>query len=93
MIFKTISGSQYDLDQANKRIRRLSGAKAPSARQGEDGEWRTYRDLVPEQPKVDQSLIIIWEYQTKLIDGQWLQSIGKTTMTSTIAEIEPEILN
>lgn len=42
--FTTQTGSVYELDDAAKRVRRLTGRAEPTPRQGVDGRWRTYVD-------------------------------------------------
>lgn len=44
MIIRT-ENSIYEVDPNDRRIRRLSGKKEPSRRQGEDGQWRFYEIL------------------------------------------------
>ena len=58
MIFRTQSGSTYEIELENKRIRRLDGKKAATSRQGKDGEWKTYDTLIPETPTVGMCLWI-----------------------------------
>lgn len=82
MRFRTISGSVYELDDLNKRIRRMSGAKDPTPRQGPDGEWKTYAHLL-EAPQEGKSLVIVWAVGDDTEAGPLL----KTTMTSMIVEI------
>jgi hypothetical protein len=75
--FETVSGSTYELDTDAQRIRRLAGSHAPTARQGEDGEWRAYvttSDLVVGAP-----LLIVWD-----VEGDH----AKCTMTSTVTVID-----
>jgi hypothetical protein len=59
MIFKTISGSTYELDQPNKRIRRLNGTEDPTPRQGADGEWKTFNNCT--DVREGNSVLIQWE--------------------------------
>ena len=51
MKFKTKSGSEYEVDHATSRIRRLSGTHAPTNSQGPDGEWRHYHIALVELGK------------------------------------------
>jgi hypothetical protein len=55
---KTESGSVYELDHTQKRVRRLSGVRAPTARQHADGLWRTY-DMIG-RVRIGGSLLICW---------------------------------
>ena len=45
--FTTWSGSKYQIDVPTNRVRRLGNAsgRAPTPRQGVDGEWRTYHHV------------------------------------------------
>lgn len=56
--FTTRSGSTYELDRDNKRIRRLEGAGAPTPHQGPDGDWRGY--LAISLPEVGAYVMVIW---------------------------------
>lgn len=67
MIVKT-EFSAYEIDLVNKQVRRLSGVNSPTARQGEDGEWRHYYNI----DLVDNTLMFIWDDQ------------GRATQTSNI---------
>ena len=51
----TESGSVYQVDEQNKLVRRLSGNKNPTPRQGIDGEWKEYYEL-----HVDKIMAIQW---------------------------------
>lgn len=45
MKLHTESESVYELDEARKRIRRLSGNGDPTRRTGQDGAWREYESV------------------------------------------------
>lgn len=94
-IIKTESGSIYELDQANKRIRRIEGMQVPTPRMGSDGTWKTFvqADIVdmldPDSSNVksndgctQQRLAIIWRWD--LQDGTM---IARSTLTSAIVEV------
>lgn len=80
MIFKTISGSLYEIDQASKKIRRLSGFNQATARQGQDGDWKPYDRI--SQLEVGIPLFVVWE----VTNGQG-EVVLKSTATSVVAEI------
>lgn len=84
MIFRTYSGSLYELDQEQKRIRRVFGTRPAQKYQGKDCEWKTYIELFPEIPKLDRPLIIVWECK---VDDE---IIVRTTQTSLITEFISE---
>jgi hypothetical protein len=75
IIFFTLSGSSYEVDQENNRIRRLAGTKDPTVRQGNDGEWKDYKHL----SFSEDGVLIVWN-----IDDH---GISKTTMTSPVVKV------
>lgn len=87
--FTTETGSIYEMDEIDGRIRRLSGNHAPTSRQGEDGSWRNYhgirsggvQDNIPfafnnGPVLVGQRMLIIWNEE------------GQCTLTSVVVDIE-----
>ncbi len=78
MIFKTLN-STYEVDRDGRRIRRLSGSNAPTARQSDDKEWKQFHAISPIIE--DQSVVIVW----KIVDG-----VGNATGTSAVQEIVEE---
>ena len=83
MIFHTISGSVYECDQDNKRVRRLAGVSDPTPRQGKDGDWRNY--VIATEIVVGESVRFVWSVN---IDNE-NSSIPMTT-TSMVAKIVDE---
>jgi hypothetical protein len=80
----TKSGSIYELDIPNKRVRRLNGKEAPTNRfggEGGDGGWREYRELsIP--PQIGRSMLI-----------NWCDNVGNgdsSTVTNLVTEIVEE---
>ena len=63
MIFVTMSGSTYEVDEQNKQIRRLKGQSDPTPRQGEDGRWKPYQDL--SEIKQGEPVFIVWTDDVK----------------------------
>ena len=59
--FTTETGSIYEVDETNKKIRRLSGNKDATGRQG-DGDWKSYQGLVL---KLNESALIFWTDEVK----------------------------
>lgn len=57
--FRTSSGSEYELDEEAKQIRRLSGVKQPTERQGPDNVWRDYEAI--HGPELEFPVLIRWE--------------------------------
>ena len=41
-VFETETGSRYEVDTTNKRIRRTQGSALPTERQGPDNVWKEY---------------------------------------------------
>jgi len=85
-LITTDSGSVYELDEDQKRIRRLSGAKPPTPRQGSDGEWRQYEGLDRVGPEGAQRLMVIWRIDED--EGFPDVRIARSTLTSTIKSEE-----
>lgn len=83
MIFRTQSNSVYEVDFDNKLIRRVNGVKDPTARQGKDGEWRKYIDIIL---KENSPCYIFWDKDTPLKEGSDINSLP-TTVTSIVKEI------
>lgn len=65
----TFSGSVYEIDSANKKVRRVSGTHEPTSNQGIDGEWKHY-ELVHHVRNL--GLVIEWNEQ------------GSATITSRV---------
>jgi hypothetical protein len=72
VIFKTQSGSAYEVDLETQRIRRLYGVLNPTTRTGTDGVWKKYGSLT--EIEVGVPVLIIW----------WG---GELTATSQVIEI------
>ena len=75
MIYKTETGSLYQVDEENKRVRRIEGVKAPTPRQGKDGEWKEYKVF---QRLSDGCLWFDWT------------GLGNGTVTSRVVEEREE---
>jgi hypothetical protein len=62
LTFRTVGGSIYEVEYATNKVRRLSNsARAPTPRQGPDGEWREAMGIHPEQPIVGLPVLIHWK--------------------------------
>lgn len=66
--------STYELDIPLRRVRRLEGDRAPTARQGADGEWKTFLRL--------------FVTATDRVFFDW-SGRGHGTLTSPVREITP----
>lgn len=53
-IFETASGSKYELDTLNKRVRRIEGTH----RQDSDGLWQRFRECTT--PKLGDVMFFFW---------------------------------
>jgi hypothetical protein len=81
----TETGSIYEINADSKQIRRLEGKLAPMPRIGKDGEWRTFKELLPDPVQIGSNLIIVWGDDVKPMT----EAGGiPTTMTSYIVSIE-----
>lgn len=78
--FSTETGSEYELNLTEKKIRRLTGTHGPTPRQGQDGEWRTFSAIGPEVPCLGQTLLIEWGVQNE--DGS-----EQCTVTSPVTSV------
>ena len=80
MKFETETGSLYEHDEENFAIRRLIGVADPTPRQGNDGEWRTYKSL--SSIEIGKSVVIVWnmEVESDLY-------VAKCTTTSPVKAI------
>lgn len=94
MKFITLSGSVYDVDTTNKKIRRLNGKADPTPRQGEDGIFKSYEGLgsvtqllLGDENKltIGEGAIIVWVQD----EHKPLSNLGgtKATLTSDVVEI------
>jgi len=72
--FITESGSVYEVNEEEKLIRRISGNRKPTERQGEDGEWKKYHALIRLGDDIEYSVYILWDNQ------------GHGTITSRVKE-------
>lgn len=82
MIFKT-QNSTYEIDHDSKRVRRLTGAALPTARQGQDGEWKPFVEAVGLE--LGQQALFVWGNNP---DGSL-----KCTQTGIIVELDAAPIN
>lgn len=85
MKFKTETGSEYEVNTDSKKIRRMTGVKEATARQGKDGEWKGYVDLVL---SVGTSAMIYWDASTHALLPSSFGGELPTTITSKVISIE-----
>jgi hypothetical protein len=76
MRFKTATGSVYELDQLEKKVRRLTGVENPTPRQGTDGEWKEYKSVSRITTKHGTQFFFDWT------------GLGNGTTTSPVIELE-----
>jgi hypothetical protein len=81
IVFTTASGSVYEVDAANKRIRRLGGLSAPTDRVG-DG-WKAYENIT--SITIGRSVLIEWTASTPLLPGSEEPSVPGTLTSSVCA--------
>lgn len=77
--FFTESGSLYEVDWERSEIRRLSGTCPPTSRQGPDGTFKKFVQLMPDPIVVGSRVLIIWE---------WQECVARATSTSEVTEIQ-----
>lgn len=63
-LVKTESGSLYEIDEANKKIRRIYGTVVPTAQFQTDGQWVKYESI--NKIRKHHSLVIIWALDKQL---------------------------
>jgi hypothetical protein len=59
MRFETQSGSIYEVDENNKKVRRVAGKFAGTPRVGNDGNWKPYKEITS-PIAVGEPVIIVW---------------------------------
>jgi hypothetical protein len=79
MIFKTQSGSTYEVYSANKRIRRLYGKLSPTPYQPADGEWKAYESI--SSIERGKGVLIIWSFE----------GLTPVTFTSNVVSVDPNL--
>lgn len=62
--FITASESLYEIDEANKFIRRLNGFLNPTPRLGADGEWKKFEKIL--NLIVGKNAIIVWNLEGQI---------------------------
>jgi hypothetical protein len=82
--FETRSGSVYEVDQKEQRIRRLGGPDDPQPRQGDDGEWKAYRSISPIE--LGRCVLVCWPTGTPLHDGSPQYALP-CTLTSEVVQV------
>lgn len=84
MLYETQSGSIYEVDEANKKIRRLSGVNSPTPYVGKDGDWKEYHDL--NINVVTGGLSIVWRIDQVEDENGDYGSCFRTTQTSRVVK-------
>jgi hypothetical protein len=90
MKFITVSGSVYEVDSDNKRLRRLTGRTDPTPRLGKDGEWRKYAEMFPSPIEKGKQVLITWGEDVALLPDTVVDEGEhplKITMTSPVVEV------
>lgn len=86
MKFITESGSTYEVDEENKRVRRLAGKADPTPRQGKDGEWKSYK---AHAVCLGIGALFLWDKKTTPLLPGSEEGTSPVTMTSPVKEILP----
>ena len=83
MVIHTETGSIYEINEKEKKIRRITGEGNPTERVGKDGSWKDYLNIdILDTMSGDKQMLIIW----KIEDG-----VARSTLTSIIVKMEKEI--
>ena len=85
IIFQTKSGSVYQLNNDSKQIRRLSGIVDPQPRQGKDGEWKSFIEIIG--PTVGSCTYIFWDPKFTPLHSKMLAVQSPATVTSIVISI------
>jgi hypothetical protein len=87
MRFETKSGSIYEVDETNKRVRRVSGIMPGTSRVGNDGQWKAYYEISP--VVVGQPVLIIWKSDMPLLEDYTDEEVLRlpTSMTSNVVAV------
>lgn len=77
IVVATESGSVYELDYEEKRIRRVSGREPVHYLFGEDGAWKPFLSI--DYPKVTERLVIVFhrDYKGTLITSRVIRIDGQ----------------
>ena len=82
---RTESGSVYDVDLEEGRIRRVHGRHGPTDMQPQDGIWRRFDGL--EGPDPGQPMVVYWA--TEAAAGAKKTSLGfRTTIVLEVREVD-----
>lgn len=84
IVFVTNSGSRYELDMAQKRIRRISGKPNRHAERVGLEEWKPFEAI--STPTIGDSVLIRWPATVPLFEGSPAGSIP-ATITSPVTEL------
>jgi len=80
--FKTVSGSVYEVNLTDKKIRRLNGSTNPTARQGKDGDWKEFANIT--RISIGHPVFITWTAKVPVfVPG----ALAAATATSIVKEI------
>lgn len=87
--FETESGSVYEVDLAERRVRRVCGKNAATRRMGTDGEWKTFVAMTP--IVLGGPVMFTWRFdEGPTEDLLW----GRATTTSAVQlvmEVQEEV--
>lgn len=87
MKFKTQTGSVYQVDLKNKKFRRVIGVTKATARVGDDGGWKTYKEIIG--PKIGCECLFAYDKNTtpSLVGTLKHLDAAPVTLTSKVVEI------
>lgn len=85
MIFQTESGSTYEIELQDKKVRRLNGTGDATPRMGTDGEWKSYVDI--SDLIIGSRILFVWQWD----QDEEGQLVARSTVTSKIKSIWPAL--
>ncbi len=73
--------SVYEIESSLSLMRRLAGARAPTAHQGADGRWRAFTDISP--IAVGRPVVVTWDIR---IDDRVAQRTTSSVIGVAVGE-------
>lgn len=76
--------STYEVDLPGRRVRRITGERQPTPRQGTDGDWRGYQDILA-APMPDG--LSVWFDWTGLGNGMLTSAVAPDDVDQVLAAL------
>ncbi len=84
MTFTTASGSVYQVDTEDKRIRQIKGRMSERVNRNGNGQWVDFTEI---DVRAGRSAFIVWPRDVAAIDGR--EDATEITTTSRVVSIVP----